>query len=618
QGGIIGQANKASESYKIADLRDRIDVIRIAWIADKAVNPSLPITDLWDRLIKADIIATYDDVEGPEKDETGNDIYILNTKDGYTVEIIVNDKGHVTIGDIVKGALPPVVRRIEASTTDTGILAKAIVSRLKNGTVEYWYKLSTENDSEYKKMNFVSNEEGAKVDLTPVEGTTYVVKVVAKNEAGEHELTAEITIGVKVKGITLDKTTAIVAPNGTLQLVPSIIPENAENKKLAWTSSNQAVATVDENGLVTGETVGNAIITATTTDESNLSATCNLTVKIPVTGISLNKTSAKVEIGKTINLIATVEPENATNKEIKWESSNTSIATVSNTGVVTGVANGTVTITATSLDNETIKKTCSVEVTEESNWEELEKIAKAISKSGISSETKTATGTTEDGIDYKITAGDIFKVKYNGTTRRVRVLGFNHDDLVSTSAYKGQTSTKAGISFEFLDCMTGTDQWAMNDNSNTNSGGWTGTTIRGKLNNSKPKLSNSSYIKQVKKPYATTYNTDSLSSTPANDYLWLLSCTEIWGSSSASGCKSGYSKTTEGSQYKFYKDLAPVYNSGKGELIKKIAETDSAAQWWLRSPHSYSYDWFCTVYSNGYCNNRYARNVIGVAPGFCI
>ena len=326
-------------------------------------------------------------------------------------------------------------------------------------------------------MNFVSNEEGAKVDLTPVEGTTYVVKVVAKNEAGEHELTAEITIGVKVKGITLDKTTAIVAPNGTLQLVPSIIPENAENKKLAWTSSNQAVATVDENGLVTGETVGNAIITATTTDESNLSATCNLTVKIPVTGISLNKTSAKVEIGKTINLIATVEPENATNKEIKWESSNTSIATVSNTGVVTGVANGTVTITATSLDNETIKKTCSVEVTEESNWEELEKIAKAISKSGISSETKTATGTTEDGIDYKITAGDIFKVKYNGTTRRVRVLGFNHDDLVSTSAYKGQTSTKAGISFEFLDCMTGTDQWAMNDNSNTNSGGWTGTTI---------------------------------------------------------------------------------------------------------------------------------------------
>ncbi|MCI9178348.1 MAG: hypothetical protein HFJ28_07415, partial [Clostridia bacterium] len=93
QGGIIGQANRASESYKIADLRDRIDVIRIAWIADKTIDPSLPLTDLWDRLIKADIIETYDDVEGPEKDESGNDVYLLNTKDGYTVEIIVNDKG---------------------------------------------------------------------------------------------------------------------------------------------------------------------------------------------------------------------------------------------------------------------------------------------------------------------------------------------------------------------------------------------------------------------------------------------------------------------------------------------------------------------------------------------
>ncbi|MCI9178337.1 MAG: hypothetical protein HFJ28_07355, partial [Clostridia bacterium] len=162
QGGIIGQANKASESYKIADLRDRIDVIRIAWIADKTLDPSLPITNLWDRLIKADIIETYDDVEGPEKDESGNDVYLLNTKDGYTVEIIVNDKGHVEIGDIGKGNLPPVIRRIEISSTKTSITAKAIVSRLKDGTIEYYYKLASADDSTYTKITNIT-ELGATV-----------------------------------------------------------------------------------------------------------------------------------------------------------------------------------------------------------------------------------------------------------------------------------------------------------------------------------------------------------------------------------------------------------------------------------------------------------------------
>ncbi|MCI9177602.1 MAG: hypothetical protein HFJ28_03295 [Clostridia bacterium] len=184
QGGIIGQANRTSESYKIADLRDRIDVIRIAWIADKTLDLSLPITDLWDRLIKADIIETYDDVEGPEKDESGNDVYLLNTKDGYTVEIIVNDKGHVEIGDIGKGNLPPVIRRIEISSTKTSITAKAIVSRLKDGTIEYYYKLSTAEDSTYTKVENVT-ENGITVSTGITEGSTYTVKAVAKNENGE-------------------------------------------------------------------------------------------------------------------------------------------------------------------------------------------------------------------------------------------------------------------------------------------------------------------------------------------------------------------------------------------------------------------------------------------------
>ena len=168
--------------------------------------------------------------------------------------------------------------------------------------------------------------------------------------------------------------------------------------------------------------------------------------------------------------------------------------------------------------------------------------------------------------------------------------------------------------------MTGRDFWKMNDNSNTNSGGWTRTTIRRELESNKGKLSNSSYVKQVKKPYVTKYNADSLSSTPANDYLWLLSCTEIWGSSAdtTNGCKSGYCKTTEGSQYQYYKDLSPVYNTDKAELIKKTAENGTTHSWWLRSPTFNSSIGFCAVYSNGRCDTGHATDALGVAPGFCI
>jgi uncharacterized protein YjdB len=280
QGGIFDQANRASESYKIADLRDRIEVIRMAWIADKAVDPSLPITDLWDRLIKADIIATRDDVEGPEKDESGNDVYILNTKDGYTVEIIVNDKGHVTIGDIVKGNMPPKIRRIETSATKSSITAKAVVSRLKNGTVEYYYKLSTADDSTYTKIEEVT-ENGITVSTGITEGQIYTIKVIAKNENGEDTLTKDILAvdTILVENITLNKNKIIVGIKDAVArtLTATVLPENATNKALKWTSSNENVATV-ENGVMTPKALGVTTITVSSTDGSNRTATC--TVKI--------------------------------------------------------------------------------------------------------------------------------------------------------------------------------------------------------------------------------------------------------------------------------------------------------------------------------------------------
>ena len=119
------------------------------------------------------------------------------------------------------------------------------------------------------------------------------------------------------------------------------------NKSVTWTSSNEEVATVDENGMITAVKVGEATITATTTDGTNLSASCKVIVNPTlVTSISLDKTDIELEVTQTATLVATVTPSNATDQTVIWTTSDASVATVSN-GVVTAVKAGTATITAT-------------------------------------------------------------------------------------------------------------------------------------------------------------------------------------------------------------------------------------------------------------------------------
>ncbi len=266
------------------------------------------------------------------------------------------------------------------------------------------------------------------------------------------------------------------------------------------------------------------------------------------------------------------------------------------------------------------------------NWEEIEKIAGEIAKDdSITSDSEEAT-VTVDGNRYTIRPGDIFEVEYNGEVRRVRVLGFKHDDLVDKTVYGG-THEKASISFEFLDFMTGDTYKSMNT-TNTNENGWGATQMRKDLNGYTTNvaaqsgaigglganLSNKAYIKQVTKMYIPTYNNASTST--CNDYLWLLSCSEVWskGSSAWSGAKYGLAIGKEGEQYKWYKDnengIDP--SATNNNLVKNALTSDNTYNWWLRSSaYDNSID-FCNVRSNGFSGGNYASDDYGVAPGFCI
>ena len=164
-------------------------------------------------------------------------------------------------------------------------------------------------------------------------------------------------------GITLSQSTASLVVDKTLQLTATVTPGNTTNKAVTWTSNNTNIATVSSDGLVTAKGVGTATITATTADGSNLSASCAITVTPQLaTGITLNQTSAEIGINETLTLVATITPENTTNQNLLWSTSNNSIASVTR-GVVKGLSEGECIITATTLDGTNLSATCHVVVT---------------------------------------------------------------------------------------------------------------------------------------------------------------------------------------------------------------------------------------------------------------
>lgn len=184
----------------------------------------------------------------------------------------------------------------------------------------------------------------AVIKVTTPDHTEKIITVVVASES----------IYVPVSEVTLDKNTLFLDAQATGQLTAAVTPADATNQKIVWLTDNGAVALVNSQGLVTAVSNGTATITVTTVDghKTATSEVQVVTTPVPVIGVSLDTDEISLNIGDTKPLVAIVEPEEATNKNVVWSSSNENIATVDIRGVVTAIAPGIAMITATTVDGE--------------------------------------------------------------------------------------------------------------------------------------------------------------------------------------------------------------------------------------------------------------------------
>lgn len=176
--------------------------------------------------------------------------------------------------------------------------------------------------------------------------------ITAKSSDGGYTDTVNVEVVnysniVEEKTLAFQNSTYSVGVNQTITLEPIITPSNATFKSVGFESSNPSVATVDENGVVKGVGVGQATITATT-KRNNIKASVVVNVSIiKSTGVSLSKTSLSMNLNETYTLIAEVKPSNATDKTVTFKSSNPSVVTIDNNGIIKAVGTGTATMTVT-------------------------------------------------------------------------------------------------------------------------------------------------------------------------------------------------------------------------------------------------------------------------------
>ena len=325
-------------------------------------------------------------------------------KGGYSVGIrAVNGDVNISDGDVTA-----TTAMAEGESEDTGYYYRSIMAGGKGGV--------TIDPAEEKVISW---KMGVDADSVTSSGTlTYKDEAQSLTQPFPKYFQSTTTEYIHVSNVTLNETSLTLNVGEEAMLTPTISPAGAMDKNVTWASDSSSVATVDRNGKVTAKAPGTATITATVDGQY---ATCKVTVPKLVTSVSLNKDELTLTTGNTEKLIATVEPNDATNQTVEWKSDDENIATVDMNGTVTAKAPGTTTITVTSTDGSNKSDSCTVTVKRLVTSVSLNKNTLTLTTG--SSETLSVTVTPNDAatktVEWKSSDEKIASVDQNGKVTAV-------------------------------------------------------------------------------------------------------------------------------------------------------------------------------------------------------
>ena len=315
-----------------------------------------------------DITLTSDESGGWQHQWEADSGYVTVKKNSDTKATVTGVKaGTATITHSWKTGIPIVGQKSHRETFTVTVVNKLVTSIEIQQDSKKVESLSLNTGDEATLKAVVKPDEATNKNVTWSSSAGDVVQVdngkLTAVKAGEARITASASDGsgvkaevkvtvtdVAVKEITVSgEVNQTVLEGGKIQLAVNFVPENATNKGLKWKSLNSDIATVDENGIVTGVRNGTATIQATSVVNPEAVATFSVLVEeIYMTEFTVVADRTTVTVGDTATVRAIIKPDEYPNKEVRWESMDPTVATVNENGVVTTKATGPVTIKGTS------------------------------------------------------------------------------------------------------------------------------------------------------------------------------------------------------------------------------------------------------------------------------
>ena len=358
--------------------------------ASQAVSAT--VTDAAGRSLSgASIVWVSDDASVADVQASGTTATIVARKIGSTTIRATSGGATATISIIVLG-----VKSVAVSTPAVTLRAGNQETITANVSTDQGVSRSVNWSSSNSAVATVSAQ-GVITGVTPGSATITAAAVADVGMTASTQVTV-----LPAKGVAIIPAAASLGTATTKQLSADVILDAGVPTTVTWSSSAPAIATVSQQGLVTGVTLGVATITATSTSDNSLQGTSTITVAPIVRQLVVAPpSSSALFLGQTVTLAATVTADAGVSQAVNWTTSNAAIATVNTSGVVTAVSAGTATITATSAVDAT--KSASVTLTMSSRPVSITLSAPALTLTAGNSATLVATVTADPGVSTAVT-----------------------------------------------------------------------------------------------------------------------------------------------------------------------------------------------------------------------